>query len=48
MVLLVAQIGLALALNMSNKGIGEGAPDTLFLSFSPDAGAFPGNHRWRR
>jgi len=37
MVLLVAQIGLALALNMSKKGISAGAPDTLFVSFSPDA-----------
>jgi hypothetical protein len=37
MVLLVAQIGLALALNISNKGISAGAPDTLFLTFSPDA-----------
>ncbi len=36
-VLLVAQIGLALALNMSKKGISAGAPDTLFLNFSPDA-----------
>jgi hypothetical protein len=36
LVLLVAQIGLSLALNISNKGIGAGTPDMLFLSFSPD------------
>ncbi len=36
MVLLVAQIGLALALNISKKGISTGTPDTLFLTFSPN------------
>lgn len=36
-VLLVVQIGLVLALNMSKKGISAGAPDTPFLSFSPEA-----------
>ena len=37
MVLLFAQIGLTLAFNLGNKGVGAGAPDTPFLSFSPDA-----------
>lgn len=37
MVLLLAQIGLTLAFNLGNKGAGTGAPDTPFLSFSPDA-----------
>lgn len=37
MVLLLAQIGLTLLFNLSNKDIGTGAPDTPFLTFSPDA-----------
>lgn len=37
MVLLFAQIGLTLAFNLGNKGVGAGATDTPFLSFSPDA-----------
>ena len=37
LVLLFAQIGLSLALNLGTKNIGEGTPDTPFLTFSPDA-----------
>ncbi len=37
MVLLFVQIGLTLTFYASDKGIGEGAPDTPFLTFSPDA-----------
>ncbi len=36
-VLLVVQIGLLLALSRGNKGLEAGAPDALFLEFSPDA-----------
>lgn len=36
LVLLVAQIGLALTLHIGNEGIEAGTPDTLFLSFSPE------------
>jgi len=35
-VLLLAQIGLSVALNLGNKGINEGTPDSLFLSFKPE------------
>ncbi len=36
-VLLVVQLGLTMAFYMGNKGVGEAAPDALFLTFSPDA-----------
>lgn len=36
LVLLLAQIGLSVALNLSNKGIEAGAPDTLFLTVFPE------------
>ena len=35
-VLLLVQTGLTFTVFRSNKSIGQGTPDTLFLSFSPE------------